>query len=361
MRKIFVYFFFFIVTCQFSFGQSSDIYQKYNIYRSPFRVFINKFSWTLTSGYAATDYKHDLKDFYFFQDPDNQYILSRQQDPLPIFLGAQNWLNDATPGQSTIINNTFDIPYNYLESPVNNPLLKNQQFLADGDTLGLSFSAIAPTIPILLSLHFDIRKFRVGLGFQFERHNMKPLKPSILAETIRPYQPSFDATNYIKYFGIFGYRFYEFWNYSFVAELQLGRSKPGSEINTSAIGIGQRFFGNLGVSIENNLSEYVRVVFRPSYDFKSYVINLSDASSIRHKNSGFMFQVGLSINIPEIPRTPISSDHVQLKHVITDPKTGRLTEVRGQRMWKKQNPKVGENHRRLWRYKLKNRRKIDPY
>ncbi len=322
---------------------------------------MNHFSWTLTSGYAATDYSHDLNGFYFYQDQDNQYILSRQQPLGSIFLGNQNWLSNATQGSAAIIENVFDVPYDYLESPVNNPRLQNQQFLADGDTLGLSFSGIAPTIPVLLSVHYDIKKFRVGLGFQYERHLMRPLEPSVLSGTIREYQPSFDVTNYTKWFGVLGYRFYEYWNYSFVGELQLGRAKPGNEINTSAIGIGQRFYANLGISIENNLSEYVRIVFRPSYDFKSYVINLPDASSIRHRNSGFMFQIGISINIPEIPRTPMTSDHVQLKHVITDPETGRLMEVRGQRIWKKQNPKVGENHRRLWRYKLKNRRKIDPY
>lgn len=190
---------------------------------------------------------------------------------------------------------------------------------------------------------------------------MKPLRPSIDPEEIREYEPGFDKTSYTKIFGMVGYQFYEWWDYTFALELQLGRAKAGKEINTTALAIGQNFFTNIGLNIEHNLSEYFRVVVKPSYDIKSYVINLPEGSSIRHNNSAFMLQVGLSINIPEIPRSPMKSDHVQLKHVITDPRTGRLMEVRGQPIWKVQNPKVGQNHRRLWRYKWRNKRKLDPY
>ena len=111
-----------------------------------------------------------------------------------------------------------------------------------------------------------------------------------------------------------------------------------------------------------NLSEYFRVIFKPSYDFKNYNLSVpGTSSSIKHKQPTWFFQFGISITFPEIPRSPIKSDHVQLKHVITDPSSGRLMEVRGQPIWKRQNPKVGENDRKLWRYKRKNRKKLNPY
>ena len=68
------------------------------------------------------------------------------------------------------------------------------------------------------------------------------------------------------------------------------------------------------------------------------------------------------MNIPELRRSPIKADHVQLKHVITHPRNGRLEEVRGQPLWKKQNPKIGQNNRRLNDDKViykKNRRLIN--
>lgn len=335
----------------------------YNIYRNPLRVFLNKFSWTVSSGYGATAYSHDLAGFYFYQDAQNQLIRSNQSELGITFEGYGGWFNDAYAALPQNLDNLFEVPYEPLPNPVNNPELLNRQFLADADTLGLTFSNLTPTVPVMASVHFDLNRFRVGAGFQYERHYMKALDPSVMPQVIRPYDPGFTQTGYTKYFGMLGYRFYEWWNYSFVLEVQMGRSTPGPQINTSALAIGQNFFTNVGVNIEHHLSEYFRVVVRPSYDIKSYVINLPEANagSIRHNNAAFMVQVGLSINIPEIPRSPMKSDHVQLKHVITDPATGRLMEVRGQPFWKVQNPKVGQNHRRLWRYKWKNRRKLDPY
>lgn len=348
----------FYLHCQ---AQSEDIYAKYGIYRNPARVFLNKFSFTVTSGYGLTNYNHELSGFYFFQDNQNQIILSNENELPTIFRGYSGWMSQPYESGEINLNDRYDVPYDYLPSPVNNPEILNRQFLVDTDTMALGFSSYSPTVPVMASVHYDFKKIRVGFGFQYERHKMKPLRPTELDGAIRSYVPEFEKTSYTKIFGVIGYEFYEWWDYTFVAEVQVGRAKAGKEINQNAIGIGQNFFTNVGVSIEYNFSEYLRAVVRPSYDLKSYVVNLPDATSIRHNNPAFMLQVGLSINIPEIPRSPMKSDHVQLKHVLVDPNTGKLSEVRGQPFWKKQNPKIGENHRRLWRYKLKNRRKIDPY
>lgn len=359
MGRFFVLISIFYVLGQSAMAQSEDIYKKYDIYRSPFRVFLNKFSWTVTTGYAATNYKHTLSGFYFFQDANSQLILSNKNEVGSIFDGYGGWLNNPYSGSQSI-DNQYDVPYSSLSNPVNNPALKSDQVLIDTDTASLTFAGVAPTIPVLVSVHYNFNKFRLGAGFQYEQHFMRPLKPSIMKDQIRSYTPGFN-THYTKFFGILGYQFYEYWNHTFVLELQVGKANAGKQINTTAVGIGQNFFANLGVSIEKNFSEYFRLIVKPSYDFKGYTIDLPDGSYVRHTNRAFMIQVGLSVNIPEISRSPIKSDHVQLKHVITDPKSGRLREVRGQPIWKVQNPKVGENHRRLWRYKLKNRGKIDPY
>lgn len=361
LRKIVLVICLITSVCLSAFGQSDDIYERYNIYRNPLRVFLNKFSFTISSGYGWTNYAHNLEGFYFYQDAQTQLILDNQLELGEIFTGYEGWMSNPFLAEEVTVDDPYSVPYNYLSNPVGNPLLRNQQVLVDADTIGLSFSSASPTVPIMLAIDYDINKFRIGAGIQYERHYIKPLRPSIMGDRIRPYEPKFDKTSYFKYFGLIGYQFYDWWDYTFVAELQLGKANAGKEINQDAVGIGQNFFTNIGINIEKNLSEYLRVVIRPSYDLKSYVINLPDATSIRHTNHAFMVQVGLSLNIPEIPRSPMKSDHVQLKHVYVDYKNGRLMEVRGQPFWKKQNPKVGENHRRLWRYKLKNKRKIDPY
>jgi hypothetical protein len=355
-------FLFLILICANWVGaQNQDIYEKYDIYRSPFKVFINKFSWTLTSGYGLTNFKHDLAGYYFYQDATTQLILRNDLEIPAVFQGYGNWLSEPIAGNPVIIQDIFEVPYQYLPNPVGNPDLNSDQYFVDADSIDLSFASKSSTIPLLLSVHYNIRDWRIGFGFQYEKILMEPLEPSFNETVIRNYQPGFKSTRYTKWFGMAGYKFHEYWDYTFVAELQVGAANLGPEINTSAIGIGQKLFVNFGVNIEHNLSEYFRVVIRPSYDFKRYTINIPDGTDIKHNNSAWMIQGGLSVNIPEIPRSKQKSDHVQLKHVMTDPSTGRLIEVRGQPIWKKQNPKVGENHRKLWRYKWKNRRKIDPY
>lgn len=342
-------------------AQKQDIYAKYDIYRNPFRVFINKFSFTLTAGYGFTNYEHSLSGYRYFQDANQQMILGKEFDHRPVFNGFRNWASNPVSGQALVEDDNFAVPYPYLPSPVSNPLLAKNQYLADADSIGLSFGAYAKTIPLLFSIHYDFNDFRLGAGFQYEKHLLQSLKPSVNELIIRPYDFGFKSTRYLKWFGLLGYQFYEYWSYTFVGELQVGAAYLGPQFNTSAIGIGQKLFLNLGVNIEKNLSEYFRVVVRPSYDFKRFTINNLDGTDVKHNNGAWLVQVGVSINIPEISRSPQASDHVQVKHVYINAANGKLREVRGQPFWKWQNPKVGQNHRKLWRYKWKNRRKLDPY
>lgn len=340
--------------------QGQSIYQKYNIYRNPVKVFLNKFSITATTGYGSTTYKHELSGLYFFQDATNQFVIPKEGDFIGnTVTGYTDWLNGPQLSDETTLQNPFDIPYDHLANPVNNPLIGAQQLLIDTDTMSLGFEGVSRGIPLLFSVHYNILDFRIGGGFMYERQFVRELQPTILENQVRAYQPNFKSTNYTKLFGLVGYKFHEFWSYDFVAELQVGKVNAGKQFDSSAIT--QGLFTNFGVSIENNWSEYFRVVIKPSIDFKKYTVNLPNGQTIDHSNPSFFLQFGLSINIPDIPRSPMKSDHVQLKHVYTDPKTGRLMEVRGQPIWKRQNPKVGENHRRLWRYKRKNKKKLNPY
>ncbi len=334
-----------LVILSFLFAQNvtgQSIYQEYDIHRSPIRVFLNKFSFTLTTGYSRTSYSHDLSGVFFYQDSVNQFVFTNDENPGGTISGFQDWLNNPIPVLDSVSN------------PVVSPAI-----LINTDTAALGFKGVSGGIPVTLNMHYNFLNFRIGGGFTWERQFIRPLQPTTMQDQIRDYQPNFKATSYTRLYGLVGYRFYQFWTYDFVAELQIGKYGQGKQFNNAAVSKG--LVTNFGISIENNWSEYFRVIIKPSIDFRNHTVNLPDGSSIIHKNHTFLVQVGLSINIPEIPRSPMKSDHVQLKHIYTDPKTGRLKEVRGQPIWKRQNPKVGENHRRLWRYKFKNRRKLNPY
>lgn len=334
-----------------------------DIYRSPFKKFLNNFSLTVTTGYGKTNYSHSLNGFYLVQTPTDQYIANNDGQPLGTeFDVYSDWFNNPVLAQTLTKVDSFDVPFPPLVDPVNNPLLQSDIEVFNADSLGLQFSGKGMSIPLLVAFRYNYKKFRIGLGYMFEYHKVKPFQPNESAEPlgIRNYQPNFGSTFYKRYWLGLGYRFYDFWDYSFAGELQVGKFNAGGNFNSALIQRGMYF--NLGISIEKNLSEYFRVILKPSYDFKNYKISIpGTGKAIAHKQPTFFWQVGISITFPEIPRSPIKSDHVQLKHVIMDPATGRYMEVRGQPIWKRQNPKVGENHRKLWRYKNKNKRKINPY
>jgi len=341
-------------------GQNADIYEKYNIYRNPVKVFLNKFSWTLTTGYGRTYNSHDLSGYFFYQDRNGQYILPSSATVGTQFQGFVNWFNDPSLGPEVLVRNPFDVPFPSLNNPVLNPELGNAQLFLNGDTTEIGFSGISNSIPVTFQLHYNfLEKFRIGLGYSWEKQFIKELEPTNFAGIIRPYQPNIESTTYKRLFGTVGYKFYEYYEHLFVAELQAGRITAGSGFNEGAI---QRsLYLNVGVSVEKQLSEYFRIIFKSSVDIKNYKLSIPGGSAITHQQPTLFFQVGVSINIPEIPRSPISNDHVQVKHVITDPATGRLMEVRGQPITKWQNPKVGQNHRKLFRYKRKNKKKLNPY
>jgi hypothetical protein len=327
---------------------------------------LNNIAWTLTTGYGNTLYQHDLKGFYLYQDPNGQFIRSKAGEVgLPELInGYYNWLNDPQLSDQVDIIERFDVPYDRLDSAVFNPRLNPVRLILDGDTANIKYESAWSSIPINLSGHYDFMNFRFGIGGSYERQWSKIMNPIGYEDQIRAYAPNFNATNYWRAYGILGYRIYDYWDYALVGELQVGKIWGTSQFNKDLIN--RSVFVNVGLSFEHIWSEYFRIIVRPSYEIKQYTINLPaaqdlPAGSLVHNYNSFFIQAGVSINIPEIRRSPINNDHVQLKHVITDPVTGRLEEVRGQPIWKKQNPKVGENHRKLHRYRWRNKKKLNPY
>lgn len=310
-------------------------------------VFLNKLSITATFGCAVSTYNHKLSGVYYYQSSENQFIFSNDTENLSsTFFGYTDWLNAPRPELEVSINDLLNM--------VNNPVSGGQPFLINTDTTDLGFKGTSWGIPIRLSIHYQLEDFRIGGGFTYEKQFVSALNPTAYINRVMPYQPNFKTVSHIRLYGLIGYKIYEYWAYDFVAELQTGKTRAGKPFDKAAIN--ENLYMNFGVSIENNRSEYFRVVIKPSIDFKRYTVDLPDGSSVLHKNPAFLIQTGLSINIPDIPRSPMKNDHIQLKHVYTDPKTGRLMEVRGQPIWRKQNPKIGENHHKVRRPKRNNKR-----
>ncbi len=353
-------------TTLFGQGKQQQAYNPYlgqmeDIYRSPQRAFLNQFSFNIMTGYGRTKYSHDLQGVYFVQDQTRQLVVSNAVDPLPEqIIGYSNWFNAPILGDSIQNRNIFDVPFAPLNNPVNNPALQGQNVILNTDTTNFGFESTGRSIPVQLSFYYTfMEKFRIGGGLMWERQKFNSFKPTAFSDNVRNFNPGFNKTSYMKYFVLLCYKFYDFWDYSFAVEMNVGKASYGKQFSTIQPGL----YTSFNLSIEKNLSEYLRVVLKPTLDLRNYKLNPGDKQGtvIDHKNRTFFMQFGVSINYPEIPRSPVKSDKAQVKHVIMHPGTGKRMEVRGQPIWKRQNPKIGENDRKLWRYKNRNKKKINPY
>lgn len=333
------------------------------IYRSPIRKVLNMFSVNLSSGIGVTKYKQFLDNVTFVQQGGSnlQFINGSQETPVgTIHQGFSSWFNQPGFVQATPDENLFPTPAPYLVNPVNNSLIADRTLVFDGDS-DLQFKSYSFGVPLLLSLHFNFKNFRLGAGMSYEFQKVAAFKPTAHKELINEYKPNIATVTNKRQFLLLGYKFYDYWDYSFAGEIAFGKFKaPNKKFDNSLID--RSLFWNIGVSIEKNLSEYFRLILKPNLEFKNYKLNLPNGSAqMKTRYPSLFINLGVSYNFPEIPRSPIKEDHTQLKHVITNRLRGKRIEVRGQPFYKEQNPKVGQNHRRLIKYKGKNKRKLNPY
>ncbi len=307
-----------------------------DIKRSPIRKILNKFSLGVGTGFGRTYYSHDLDDFALVEKGEQLYIIDKTTfNATGTNQGYTNWVSDA--------------------QVTNSLLIAPGDVVSQSDTANLTFRGIGNNIPLSLTLHLNLFIFRLGGGVTAEYATLPDM---LLQDNPSPgfgaYQPRKSSSLQTRYFGIIGAKVYDFWDYSFAVDMHIGKLNRGSAFNKAQID--KASYMNLGISIEKNFSEYFRLTVRPSYDMKKYNLLLPESGlTVQHKQPALYVNVGVSFNYAEVPRCKIDACRTQLKHV----HYGK--EFRGQPITKKQNPKYGENHPTLLRYKGKNKKKINPF
>lgn len=325
------FFFFTLFICSpftvYSQGKSGAFMYKdqYGVERSVIRRILNQFSLTLMTGYGRTYYNHDLSGYSLLQKGDNLYLIDDAGliDPGPNS-GVQDWVTAPRHAEG-LYRGTDDA-------------------LIGSDTTDIAFKVRGRSIPLLIGLHYNISRFRLGAGLALEYHTIGKFSPEFEERYVSGYEGEKVSTLQTRFFGMVGARVYDYWDYSFVVDAQFGKHNRGGAFDKDLMD--QGMYLNLGVAIEKNLSEYFRLVLRPAYEFSSYTLQMPESTkTIEYKSPMAYVQAGISLTYPEIPRCPIKSCQTQMKHV----HYGK--EFRGQPLHKKQVPGYGENHPELEMYK----------
>ena len=286
----------------------------------PLRSFLNKFSVNLSTGYGHTFYRHDLEGYNYIRNAEGSYIS-------PQLLGTNvagysNWFNEVTPAIFTL--GTEGDDYKIVPG-----------LPADSSSLRLKSGGYS--IPVNLSIYYNLFRVRLGGGAMIDFHRARQPEPE---NFLTPYpEPGRISSTMLRYYFLIGYSAYEYYDNAIGVDVRIGSINMGKGFDQASIESSP--FINVGVTLEKVFSEYFRVYLRPAYEIKSYTINLPDATVINHRNSAFFLTLGVSINYPEMPRSPIKNDKTQMRHYVSDGH-GNKREYRGQPFWKKQDPKVGE-------------------
>ncbi|WP_185113954.1 hypothetical protein [Fulvivirga imtechensis] len=308
--------------------------------RNALRVLLSKFHFSFSTGYGRTFYRQDLSDFAILQ----------QQDSLPLIFGKD--FNIAGGN----ISSGYNYWFNDLQSRNNINFDPSTDFIVSADSAALKFTAPGMSIPLNFSIHFEFDRYRVGGGFAFEYHRPGNFNPTVYEDRISGYEPNFGSTFFKKYYVMLGARVYRYYEYSLSVDANIGAINLTSKFNKSIIQKG--VYLNLGATVERDLSEYFRVFVKPSFDIKSFTLNIPETDlTIPQSMNAFYLSFGITYRIPELPKCFLKQCTTQVNH-----QHGNMEyRSRMHPVYKKQNPHHGENYPRLIKYKGKNKKKLHAY
>lgn len=297
-----------------------------------FRKIVSKVTFGLSTGYGSTTFKHKLDGFGILQNPDSMPKLFQSAI---VSSGYSNWFNKVQPSGNT-------------QQP--------GAFLVNSDSAKIGFKNKAFNIPLKATIHVEFKRFRIGGGYSFEYTNLGEFKPITYPDQIQNYSPDVSSFFLKKYFGMIGASVYRYYEYLLVVDANIGGYSLGKQFDKSVIKKG--VFINVGATVEREMSEYFRLFVRPSYEIKSFKVNIPETGqSIKHNFNAWYVNVGATYRFPELRRCFFKTCKAQMNHAHGN----REYRSRVHPIFKKQNPHYGENHPTLIKYKGKNKKKLNPY
>lgn len=287
---------------------------------------------SFSTGYGNTFFSHDIPGYGIYQAPGGAP---------EIFPGTatstrySNWVNERVLVSTAPVGGAIVIP---------------------AGTAGLGFTGNGMVIPFKLTIHYEfLKRYRIGLGYSYEYLSMGDFTSKTNGDQLTTMAPTNSSGFTSRFFGMAGVSFYRWNEYLFTGDLQVGSFSPGNfDQSLAETGV----YVNGGVTIERDLSEFLRVFVRPSYEFKSFELTLPEGGNpISHGMNALFLNIGITYRIPDLPKCFSKDCRIQMNHAHGD----REYRSRVHPFYKKQNPQYGENHPKLIKYKGKNKKMLNPY
>jgi hypothetical protein len=296
------------------------------------RYLLSKLHFGLSTGYGSTTFKHKLDGFGIRQRAARQPEIYPSGNPGAAY---SNWINDVSVADTLISPTTF---------------------LVDSDTAALGFKSHTFNIPLKATVHIEFNRYRIGGGYSYEYTHVGAFKPINFGDQIGTYTLDKQGFFMKHYFAMIGAMVYRYYEYTVVADLNIGGYKMGKQFNSALMQKG--IYVNVGATIEREMSEYFRLFVRPSYEIKGYKLSLPESGQlISHRLNAIYINAGVTYRLPELRRCFLKTCHAQINHAHGN----REYRSRRHPFYKKQNPHYGENYPTLIKYKGANKKKLNPY
>lgn len=300
--------------------------------KSGLRTLFSKLHFSVSTGYAATPFRHDLEGFGILQRPNSLPLIFNGDNPSVRY---SNWINNV-------------VPFNGSVTP--------GAFMVNSDTADIGFRSNSVSIPLKVSVHIEFDRYRIGGGYSMDYTRIGAFQPTSFESDISAY-PLESQNMFVKhYFGMIGATVYRYYEYALVVDANIGGYSLGADFAKNLMK--KSIYLNLGVRAEREFSEYFRLFIRPSYEVKSYKLSIPEtAQTLQHRLNGLFINVGFTYRLPELRRCFLRTCHAQINHAHGN----REYRSRRHPIYKKQNPHYGENYPELIKYKGRNKRKLNPY
>jgi hypothetical protein len=273
--------------------------------RSSFRKLLNRVHINASVGYGNS--------WYAYQVVQTSEALSTEA--VVFKEGDRFYINTGEPGVVYLIR-WFDGSHVRMNSYTSlRDIPNHQKIIAHA-----KFKGKGKTTPISLSSHVDLwGKMRVGLGGAFFINILESLahEEESKDKNLGAYVPLQKKHYHVRPFAILGFKFIDNSIVSVLLDTNFGFDfiYVSSDAKWKCMGGLNLGVQSIGITIEKNISAYVRLFGRLSYEISSPQDALNDTdTAIVLARESVLLQLGFSFSYPEIPRCSLPGCEVERKH-----------------------------------------------
>ncbi len=264
---------------------------------SQWRAFFNALHLNFATGYGISSYETMVYKYKaFFQD------------------GQLYVYNPASGPQTAYLVQWYSKPY--IKKNLYNPT----QSLTCSQGELLSYSGIGQMLPLIFSVHTDIKKkLRFEIGSSICINSIKQLAPDEKNQGFGTYNDAVSTHYLTKIFASLGHKLLENNFCTLLVNTQFSYDFIYGDIFEDDFAVAANYWMpaiGIGFTFEKHISEYMSWFCRLTYEKLRFVDKPEPAFGgvINSNRDNFLLQIGLTVTCGEIPTCPIHNCKIEGKH-----------------------------------------------